>query len=84
MNTTQERINDFKAITVLGDGETSTDLRDTKVMLLSKDFECDLIDSASDFYNDLFVFEDGAYISSLIVEELSIQTMVEFYLANRK
>jgi hypothetical protein len=84
MNPTNQTLSNLKAITVLGDGETWTSLRNTKVILMSKDFEYEMICDANDLYDESLLFSDGTHISSLIVEELSIQSMVEFYLANRK
>lgn len=84
MNPTNQVLSNLKAITVLNDGDTWSDLMDTKVILLSKDFEYGMIDDADDLYDDYFELFDGAPISSLIVEELNIQKLVEFYLTNRK
>ena len=84
MIATNQSLSNLKAITVLADGETWTDLRNTKVILLSKDFEYGMIDDAEDLYDESPLFSDGKPIISLIVEELNIQKLVEFYLTNRK
>ena len=76
-------LSNLKAITVLNDGETWTDLKDTKVVLLSNDFEYDMIYEADDLYDESLVLVDGIAVGDFIIEEISIPQLVEFYLANR-
>ncbi len=76
-------LSNLKAITVLNDGETWTDLKDTKVVLLSNDFEYDMIYEANDLYDESLVLVDGTNVGDFIIEEISIPQLVEFYLANR-
>ncbi len=83
MNTNIQTLLNLKAITVLNDGETWTDLKDTKVVLLSNDFEYDMIYEADDLYDESLVLIDGTSVSDFIIEEISIPQLVEFYLSNR-
>lgn len=76
-------LSNLKAITVLNDGETWTDLKDTKVVLLSNDFEYDMIYEADDLYDESLVLVDGTTVGDFIIEEISIPQLVEFYLVNR-
>ena len=83
MNSNIQTLLNLKAITVLNDGETWTDLKDTKVVLLSNDFEYDMIYEANDLYDESLVLVDGTNVGDFIIEEISIPQLVEFYLANR-
>ncbi len=83
MNSNIQTLLNLKAITVLNDGETWTDLKDTKVVLLSNDFEYDMIYEADDLYDESLVLIDGTPVGDFIIEEISIPQLVEFYLSNR-
>ena len=83
MNSNIQTLLNLKAITVLNDGETWTDLKDTKVVLLSNDFEYDMIYEADDLYDESLVLVDGTTVGDFIIEEISIPQLVEFYISNR-
>lgn len=84
MNASTHSYSIDKAIVVLNDMETWTNLEGTKIVLLSNDFEYEMISDANDLYDETLVFVDGKTVRDCIVEELNIPQLVEFYLTNRR
>jgi hypothetical protein len=84
MNASNHSYSIDKAIVVLNDMETWTNLEGTKIVLLSNDFEYEMISDANDLYDETLVFDDGKTVRDCIVEELNISQLVEFYLTNRR